>query len=508
MLARCAPVFEAVTAALSQKQAMKLPILPLSVLLLTVASPQVEAQAAFRRASMQLVPSDLYAVDFVSTAADGFDMNNAGVVVGRSYLDTGCGPFCLPPVEAVVWRNGERIVLPGLPGLGGVTATSLNNAGWVAGYAGVYNPIHAVVWRPVGGAYEALDLGVLPGTTISQPVGIDDQGRVVGWSTDGNAIGGTSAPFFWSLSTGLLDLSTLGYPDEQPFALSPAGTVSTANKWYRLGDPASVVVMAPPPSGYASVGSGSAINDAGDQARFLVRTSGQSLAYLFRYHHEGSWQQLSTSPSGHLSRYGVGSINDARDVTATVTSAGVIALGPNGLARGLDSLLSRAYPPSSYPDSTVTSAGQMNQRGEILAEVMLGRSPRVVRLEPAFECWSNCLQVRDLAIAADFVPDPNDPGQDHCAPELGAYNQAFVVLTVTTRNGTPQQGVQVSGRFMDDYWTNEPVSGTTDANGVVSFSYTGPCGVGALEFLVESAARGQLRLDRTAGSLSVWAIPE
>lgn len=486
---------------------MKLLLPSLSFVLLSVVSPGAEAQRATRRSLGPLLP-DQYVVDFVSSAADGFDMNNAGVVVGRSYLDTGCGSFCLPPEEAVVWRNGARIVLPGLPGLTGATATSVNNAGWVAGYAGYYNPVHAVVWRPFGSTYQAIDLGVLPGTTISQPAGIDDQGRVVGWSTDGNAIGGTSAPFFWSLSIGLVDLSTLGYPDEQPFAISPGGTVTTANKWYRLGDPASVVVMAPPPSGFLSGGYGSAINDAGDQARFLVRTSGQILGYLFRYHHEGSWQQLSASPSGHLSRYGVGSINDARDVTATVTSRGVIAYGPNGLAQALDSLLSPAYPPLGNPDSTVASVGPMNRRGEILAEVMLGRSPRLVRLTPSWGCWSGCLRVDDLAISANFVPDPNDPSQDHCAPDLNAYNEAFVVVRVTGENGAPQAGVLVAGRFLDDYWTNEPVSATTDASGVVSFSYTGLCGVGAIAFLVDSATRGQASLDKTAGILSVSAVPQ
>ena len=195
-------------------------------------------------------------------------------------------------------------------------------------------------------------------------------------------------------------------------------------------------------------------------------------------------------------------------MTATVSSTGVIAYGPSGLARSLDSLLSGAYPPPGSPDRAVTSAGPMNRRGEILAEVMLGRSARLVRLAPAWECWSRCLRVDELGIVADFVPDPEDETQDHCAPDLSAHNEAFVVLTVTTPNGVPREGVLVSGRFLDDYWTNEPVSGTTDANGVVSFSYTGLCGVGAIEFLVDGATRGQASLDKTTGILSVWAIPQ
>ena len=60
--------------------------------------------------------ASMYALDFVGTAATGYAMNDAGDVTGRSYPDTGCGPFCLPPEEIVVWRGGNRIVLPLVPG--------------------------------------------------------------------------------------------------------------------------------------------------------------------------------------------------------------------------------------------------------------------------------------------------------------------------------------------------------------------------------------------------------
>ena len=481
---------------------MKRPLPFLSLVLLAVVSPGAVAQVAARRARIPL-PPDQYVVEFVSSAADGFHMNGAGDVVGASYLDTGCGSFCLPPYEGVVWRGGERIVLPNVPGLTGITATSINSAGWVAGFAGYYTPVHAVVWQPVGSTYQAIDLGVLPGTAISKPVGIDDQNRVLGWSTDGNAINPIAAPFFWSTSTGMVDLSLLGYPDEQPLAMSAGGAVATATSWYRLGDPGSVVAMPTPPSGFSIGSYATAINDAGDQARFLVRSSGQNLVYLFRFHHEGSWQQLSATGTGHLTTYGIGSINSARDVTATVGGTGVIACGPNGVAQPITALLS-----SAYPDAAVTAGGPMNHRGQILAEVMLGQSARLVRLTPAWRCWNACLRVSDLAISADFVPDPSDPTQDHCSPDLSAHDEAFVVMTVSAANGVPQEGVLVTGRFLDDYWTDEPVSGTTDANGVVAFDYTGPCGVGAIEFLVDSATRGAASLDKTTGILSVWAIPQ
>ncbi len=228
-----------------------------------------------------------------------------------------------------------------------------------------------------------------------------------------------------------------------------------------------------------------------------------AVTYLYRFHHEGTWQELSPLGTGHLLRHGIGSINAAGDVTATVGSTGVIAFGPDGTARTLASLLSRAY-----AGSAVTVGGPQNRHGEILAEVMLGRSPRLVRLTPAWTCFNGCVRVSDLALSADFVPDPSDPTQDHCSESLNAHDEALVTLTVTTRTGVPLEGVLVSGRFLDDYWTDAPVSGMTDANGLVSFPYTGLCGVGAIALLVDDATGGQGILDKTTGILTGWEIPQ
>jgi hypothetical protein len=66
----------------------------------------------------------------------------------------------------------------------------------------------------------------------------------------------------------------------------------------------------------------------------------------------------------------------------------------------------------------------------------------------------------------------------------------------------------VSGRFLDDYWTNTPVSGRTNRRGVITFNQTGPCGVGAITFLVDSAKKVPLSFDRTVGAVAGWAIPD
>jgi probable HAF family extracellular repeat protein len=261
----------------------------------------------------------VYVADFVSTAATGADMNDTGTVTGTSYPDPGCGPFCLPPLQAVVWRAGQRIVLPTVPGFSTITVRSINDMGWVAGFAGVDGlTTHAVVWKPSGNTYQAIDLGTLPGTAVSTAVGIDDLGRVVGWSTT-STFPANGSPFVWTEAGGMVDLSVRGFPDEMPLAISPEGTVATRLTWYRLGDPTSIVSMPPAPN-FVIGSEPTAINDEGDQARFLISTGTDHRRYLFRFRHEGTWQQISFSGIKNTP-YGVGSIDAAGDVTATSSAS-------------------------------------------------------------------------------------------------------------------------------------------------------------------------------------------
>jgi hypothetical protein len=300
----------------------------------------------------------------------------------------------------------------------------------------------------------------------------------------------------------MVDLSTQGFPDDRPLDISPLGTVATADWWYRLGEPESVVSMPPPPQGFRPPGTfPTTINNAGDQARFLGPTSAQQLRYPFRFHHEGVWQQISSSGTGNLARYDVGSINADRDITATVLSTGVIAPGPTGLARPLASLLSPAYRGAS-----IGMGGPMNSAGRILATVMIGRSYRLMRLVPASPCAADCIRVSQVQMVGEFVEDPSNPGS--CTPGGSAHNRVQVRVTVTDEFGARLASVRVRGRFLDDYWTNDPVSGTTNAQGIVRFIHEGPCGVGAVAFLVDSAVLNARKFDRTRGVVTNFVIPQ
>jgi hypothetical protein len=155
----------------------------------------------------------------------------------------------------------------------------------------------------------------------------------------------------------MIDLGARGFPVEVPLALSPVGIVATQFSWYRVDDPGSVTPMPAAPPGFA-IGSGpTAINDAGDQARFLVSTGTQRPLFLFRFNHEGSWQQISFTGIIHTP-FGVGSITDERDISATVVGVGMIAAGPDGLAHPLVDLLSPAY-----RDRVITVGGPINEAG-------------------------------------------------------------------------------------------------------------------------------------------------
>ena len=145
----------------------------------------------------------------------------------------------------------------------------------------------------------------------------------------------------------------------------------------------------------------------------------------------------------------------------------------------------------------------MNAMGQVLARVMIGNSPRLVRLTPAEPCIAGCINVSGLQIRGKFIEDPNDPG--HCT--LNAFNHVEVKLQVKNETGHKLGGVLVNGRFLDDYWMNKPVSGITNQQGVVSFVHDGLACVGAVAFLADNATKSARVLDRTTGVLTGSIIP-
>ncbi|MEO8440672.1 MAG: hypothetical protein ABI540_10690, partial [Spartobacteria bacterium] len=116
---------------------------------------------------------------------------------------------------------------------------------------------------------------------------------------------------------------------------------------------------------------------------------------------------------------------------------------------------------------------------------------------PAQPCTSNCIQVTSIRMKGK--------GPAFC--DQGSA-QAQAQLTVTNEAGAPLAGVKITGHFLDDYWLDEIVSGTTNSRGQVKFKHVGPPCVGGIAFLVTDATTTPARtFDRTRGILTNYVIP-
>jgi hypothetical protein len=258
-----------------------------------------------------------------------------------------------------------------------------------------------------------------------------------------------------------------------------------------------VQLLPPAPNGFMGPGlNGSSINDNGDQAHMLVASGSQNLVYPFRLSKGGTWQQIGPG-SGSLSRYGMGTIDSAQNVTFTSLTTGFLAVGPTGIGQSIAGKVSPAY-----GGAAVIFAGVKNERHEVLAQVMIGRSARLMKLVPAASCGTNC-------IVSNVVMDGNLAGgpPSTCLNDGKTYNMAMATVTMTSESGAPLANVAVNGRFLDDYWANQPVTGTTDGAGKVSWTYKGVCGTGAIAFLVDNASLSTRSFDRTRGVVTSYVIP-
>lgn len=113
-----------------------------------------------------------------------YAVNSNGQAVGWS--ETGEGQK-----QAFLWKSGEMQTLPTLPGAVSSIAYAINESGWIVGAMtfgdSETGPRHAILWRPIPGGYQALDLnerllhsnpGPLP--TLEAARDISETGDIVG----------------------------------------------------------------------------------------------------------------------------------------------------------------------------------------------------------------------------------------------------------------------------------------------------------------------------------------
>jgi probable HAF family extracellular repeat protein len=112
-------------------------------------------------------------------------VNDRGQIVGISGLcDQAVGRYSA--IHAVLWQDHRAIDLGNLGGVAWNTPMAINEFGVVVGFANVpggKSPgsfhAHAFVWTALAGMR---DLGTLPGDSISEALGINDEGVIVGES--------------------------------------------------------------------------------------------------------------------------------------------------------------------------------------------------------------------------------------------------------------------------------------------------------------------------------------
>jgi probable HAF family extracellular repeat protein len=150
-------------------------------------------------------------------------INDKGQVVGISgTCDNAVGAYSAK--HAVLWENGTAINIGSLGGAGWNTPIAINNRGQIAGFSdlpgdvsdGLLTPnFHAFLWTKEGGMQ---DLGTLPGDSISEATGINDQGQIVGVSFP------SSHAFLWHHGL-MTDLNTL-IPSDSPLYLISTGDIN------------------------------------------------------------------------------------------------------------------------------------------------------------------------------------------------------------------------------------------------------------------------------------------
>lgn len=138
-------------------------------------------------------------------------INDSGQVVGISGIcQNAVGAFSAK--HAVLWQDGQPIDLGNIGGHGWNTPTFINNHGQVVGFANASGDLvsgsltikfHAFLWTKDRGMR---DLGTLPGDALSEALGINEAGQVVGVSYGA----GFSHPraFLWQNGL-MMDLNTL-----------------------------------------------------------------------------------------------------------------------------------------------------------------------------------------------------------------------------------------------------------------------------------------------------------
>jgi probable HAF family extracellular repeat protein len=166
-------------------------------------------------------------------------VNNLGQVVGwaeTAVHDSTCVPPQVLQFEAVIWgpERDQIQQLPPLPDDPDTAATAINDKGQVVGISGTcqnavgaFSAKHAVLWQDG----QAIDLGNIGGHGWNTPTYINNQGQIVGFANQsGDLTNGKLAlkfhAFLWTKERGMRDLGALSGDDiSEALGINEAGQV-------------------------------------------------------------------------------------------------------------------------------------------------------------------------------------------------------------------------------------------------------------------------------------------
>lgn len=268
---------------------------------------RLSALLATASAAHAVVPPN-YRVDVIGPNMNGFDMNDAGTVVGRQ-LDAqqigrafialrGQAAQLLPTPKQWISSDAYAISPNGIV-VGAVSTATIASVG-----------SRAAAWFPTEAGYEFALLPPITGDTYSAAFGVNSHGDIVGGS-GGLGLGSypRSARFTTAGATLLAGIGT-------PADVNESRVVVASNQLLDLDTMAITTIPLPPGNWQGFVAYD--ISNAGNVCGYVAGFSGCS-TFPMRYLPSAGWQTVG----GCATTTAANSINDLGDATAFVANSGV-----------------------------------------------------------------------------------------------------------------------------------------------------------------------------------------
>lgn len=351
-----------------------------------IAAGVVAVTAALAAPAAHAVPPN-YRVDVIGEAMNGFDMNEAGTIVGRQ-LDA------LQVGRAFVARRGAPAELLPLPKqwkssdayaisangiiVGAVSLTTIASVG-----------SRAAAWLPTADGYQFTLLQPVAGDTFSAAFGVNSAGDIVGGS-GGLGLGSYPRAALFSTAGRPTLLNGIGTPAD----INEDRVIVASNLLLDLDTMAIQTIPLPQGNwqGFVAVD----ISNAGNLCGYVSGFSGCS-TFPLRYLPSAGWQFIG----GCATTTSASSVNDLGDATAFVANTGVWVS-----FSGEDPVSPSALIAPSQGSWFINGLGTITNRREMVASGRLNGEPtsRLLRLRPYLAEDLNddgSVGAQDLAILLD-----------------------------------------------------------------------------------------------------------